>query len=139
MDSVLNFLANYHLVFLIISVVLFFALIGFIVIGKKKSKEEGASQVEGETPAAPENATETASVFDDPNVATPSVPVEPVAPSVSETPSMPETPVAPNEPTLIIPDPATQAAPETPVVSETPVAPEVPQTPVDNSTNNQML
>ncbi len=40
MESILSFLADYYLYFLIGAVVLLFALIGFAVDGKKKKKEE---------------------------------------------------------------------------------------------------
>ena len=39
MDKVLNFLADNYLIFMIVAVVLLFALIGFIVDGKKKKQK----------------------------------------------------------------------------------------------------
>lgn len=43
MDTVLNFLADNYIWFMVGAVVLLFALIGFIVDGKKKKKQEAAS------------------------------------------------------------------------------------------------
>ena len=40
MDSILNFLADNYLIFIIVSGVLLLALIGFIVSGRKKKKGE---------------------------------------------------------------------------------------------------
>ena len=41
MDKVLTFLADNYLIFMIVAVILLFALIGFIVDGKKKKQKEG--------------------------------------------------------------------------------------------------
>ena len=146
MDSVLNFLANYCFIFLIISGVLLVALIGFAVKLKKDGKGEVAP-VEGESAPNAEGTTEQGeaitppSVFDNPEPIAPPVPetpevpseptlvipdpattpVVPEVPTVGDAPMMGTEPVAPSEPTLVIPDPAT-----------TPAVPEVPIQPTDN-------
>ena len=45
-DNILNFLADNYLIFMIVAVILLFALIGFIVDGKKK-KQKGGEVVPG--------------------------------------------------------------------------------------------
>lgn len=41
MESVINFLADYYIWFFVAAIVLCFALVGFIIESKKKSKEKG--------------------------------------------------------------------------------------------------
>ena len=156
MDSVLNFLADYYLVFIIISGVLLFALIGFIVMSKKKPEDAGTAQ---ETPGVL-NAPQTldTSVIPQPemtqavsspqpdmtaqmqnqtlNLETPAqAPVN--QNSIDQQMAMvPEEPVRSDEPTLIINDPS--LTPSTAETVQSP-QPDVTQTQDNtvNSVNNQ--
>ncbi len=163
MDSVLNFLADYYYIFIIISGLLLFALIGFIVMGKKKAKQER----EGVDPTqAPVQTEVNANVGVPSETPAPAVTPEmqpttvvqntaPVTPQVTPDPTQnltmqdaqmmmpPEEEVKNDEPTLIINDPSA-----TPTVEPTPVAPspaspvasvipEAPAAPVDNNTTVQ--
>ena len=142
MDSVLNFLANNYLIFLIISGVLFFALIGFIVVGKKKAKEEGEGAEQPKEETKPE---EMASLFGDSSINPPSVdenakPGEPTLvipdPATEAAPETPSEPIDPDAPSLVIPDPAAETAP----AEETPVTPEVtPETPAEPVAETQSI
>ncbi len=78
MDSILNFLADNYLIFIIVSGVLLLALIGFIVSGRKKKKGE----VQTADPVAqPMQAPTPTDVNQMPTpVDTTVAPVEPVAP-----------------------------------------------------------
>ncbi len=140
MDSVLNFLADYYLVFIGISVVLLFALIGFIVMSKKQPGDVAQMpSAEGETPSntedtsvipQPESAqapvemqmqTETQA---QPTVQQPisqtdqSMPSEPTLVIENPVPEQdmsmlpPEEPMPSNEPTLIINDPSATQTPD---------------------------
>jgi hypothetical protein len=137
----IDILVQYRWVFLVIAIVLLFAIIGFIVLGNKKKKEE--SKPKEVTPidqtkenAAPSNVSNTPTGGDIPTSATPSLASElasttpenfNVFASGNETDSMiskPEEVAKPEEPTLVINDPST--APQMPTqVQETPVAPQM--------------
>ena len=125
MDGFLNFLADYYLIFLIVGGVLLFALIGFIVLGKKKQQEQNGN-TEGDsnqnaTIAPPPVVPQTPSVNTPVAPAAPTpmpaqgVPTNPSVPSAAPAPvntpvnvPMPEEETKSDEPTLIIPDPSSQ-------------------------------
>ncbi len=136
MDGILNFLADYYILFIILSVILLFALIGFIVGERKKNK---AGVQTASATDLPINNTDTP--VQNPNVTiAPEAPVmmsEPVnsEPVQMETPIVSEpvsqdvvVPVTPevnvqNEPTLVIDEPVqpTNVAPvEAPVMMSEP-------------------
>ena len=129
MDSILNFLADNYTIFIIISVLLLFALIGFVVLGKKKRavpKEVNMAPmpeqpVEG--PAVGPTVVPTA-----PTQAAPTTPA-PVAPEMPAPATMAEAqmqmqaqePVNKiDEPTLVINDPSENPAPAAPMAPEMP-------------------
>lgn len=87
MDSVMTFLSNYYIWFLIAAGVFFFALIGLIIESAKKRKKNKNGDVT--EAAAPVEA------FRNEDVPAVSAPVEEVAetPVVPEAPTMSETPV----------------------------------------------
>ena len=138
----IDILVQYRWVFLVVAVVLLFAIIGFIVLGNKKKKAD-AEKPKEETPIdqTKENSVPTDGPTmpmggDVPTSATPSLASElasttpenfNVFASGNETDSMiaPAEEVAkPEEPTLVIPD--SSVAPETSApVQEAPVAPEM--------------
>ena len=149
MDSILDFLAENYLIFIIVSAVLLVALIGFIVMSKKKPEALAETPVPG---GNPDGQTADTSVIPQPDQTvpetpevpvTPETPVEATAPVEPVAPVVPEAPVAPaqeitqpapeqltpaeqamNEPTLIINDPSA------------PVEPAAPQPIVDNQPND---
>ena len=156
MDSVLNFLADYYLIFIIISGVLLFALIGFIVMSKKKPEDAGTAQETPGVPNAPQ--TQDTSVIPQPEMAQavsspqPDMTAQMQNQTLNlETPAqapvnqnsieqqmamVPEEPVRSDEPTLIINDPSL-----TPSTPETVQSPQSDITSVQdntvNSVNNQ--
>ena len=127
----IDILVQYRWVFLVVAIVLLFAIIGFIVLGNKKKKAD-AEKPKEETPI---DQTKENSVPTDgpttPSLASELASTTPenfnVFASGNETDSMiaPAEEVAkPEEPTLVIPDPS--VAPEAPApVQEAPVAPEM--------------
>ncbi len=125
MDGILNFLADYYILFIILSVILLFALIGFIVGERKKNK---AGVQTASATDLPINNTDTPVQNPDVTIA-PEAPVmmsEPVNSEVvqMEVPGVNETEVS-NEPTLVIDEPVNQTntvvAEETPVMMNEPV------------------
>lgn len=138
----IDILVQYRWVFLVVAIVLLFAIIGFIVLGNKKKKSD-AEKPKEDTPIdqTKENSVPTDGPTmpmggDVPTSATPSLASElasttpenfNVFASGNETDSMiaPTEEVAkPEEPTLVIPDPS--VVPEAPVpVQEAPVVPEM--------------
>ena len=90
MSGILNFLADYYILFIILSVVLLFALIGFIM-GERKKKKKGEVETASATDLPISNGDATAVAPQ-----TPSVPVAPETPVMAVTPAMaPEVPAAP--------------------------------------------
>ena len=132
MDGFLNFLADNCMIFLIVSGVLLFALIGFVVMGKKKKAESenkvvANAETNNEAQSAPQVApqmSEPVSTMQNNNVAVNPTSAAPTAPADMNanpvTPAsnpmggqtapvnepMPEEPKVSDEPTLIIPDPS---------------------------------
>lgn len=99
MDSILSFLADNYKYFMIAAVVLLFALIGFIVDGKKKKKSEEVVPV----PNADAQAQAAAQVA--PTTPTPAAPVTP-APANAEVQAEPGLVI--EEPSLNNVEPASQ-------------------------------
>ncbi len=118
MDGILNFLADYYILFIILSVILLFALIGFIVGERKKNK---AGVQTASATDLPINNTDTP-------VQNPNVTIAPEAPVMMSEPATNE-PVQMNEP--VVSEPVTQD-----VVVPTIPEPEVQSEPV--VTNNGM-
>ena len=86
-DNILNFLADNYLIFMIVAVILLFALIGFIVDGKKK-KQKGGEVVPGASvPPQPAPAMVNPGVAPQADTVTPAPAVAPapapVEPSLS--------------------------------------------------------
>lgn len=155
----IDILVQYRWVFLVIAIVLLFAIIGFIVLGNKKKKEEESKPKEV-TPidqtkenAAPSNVSNAPTGGDIPTSATPSLASElasttpenfNVFASGNETDSMiskPEEVAKPEEPTLVINDPSTapqMIAPVTPQMTA-PVTPEVSTQAVEAPTMNNNI
>ena len=105
-DNILNFLADNYLIFMIVAVILLFALIGFIVDGKKKKQKNveevpGASVPPQPTPAVanPNVAPQAETVTPAPTMASASEPslsgLEATANDVTINTSVPVTPVTP--------------------------------------------
>ena len=130
MDGFLNFLADYYIVFIVISGLLLFALIGFVVMGKKKKTLPGQVNMEPtpENPGAPVGPGVPAPGAPAPGapVGPQPAPIQPTAPAQPE--QQPQTlgdaavgqqdQMVSDEPTLIINDPsATQPAAPTDVTN----------------------
>lgn len=84
-DNILNFLADNYLIFMIVAVILLFALIGFIVDGKKK-KQKGGEVVPGASvPPQPAPAMVNSGMAPQADTVTPAPAVAPapVEPSLS--------------------------------------------------------
>lgn len=127
MDSILNFLADNYTIFIIISVLLLFALVGFVVLGKKKKVVPGEVNMGPMTdqPVGPGGPAQ-------PNVA-PAMPAQTVpAPATPATPApatieeaqmqmQAQEPVNKiDEPTLVINDPSENPAPAASMAPEMP-------------------
>ena len=111
-DNILNFLADNYLIFMIVAVILLFALIGFIVDGKKK-KQKGGEVVPGASvPPQPTPAMANPGVAPQADTVTPAPAVAP-APAPVE-PSLSGLEATANDVTLNTSTPVTpQVAPAT--------------------------
>lgn len=128
MDKVLNFLADNYLIFMIVAVVLLFALIGFIVDGKKKKQKNAEVVPATNVPPQPLPAAVAANT----------------APQAETVTAAPAPAVAPQEPSLsgleatandVNINTSTPVTPVAPVV-ETPVQPAAPaEAPVESIFN----
>lgn len=108
MDSILNFLADNYIWFMIGGVVLLFALIGFIIDGKKKNKDENKSV---ETPVTNNEITNQVPLNQETNVVSNETPVPTAMPNEEGMQDF-----TPSEPTLTFDTPANVAS--EPVISE---------------------
>ena len=138
MNAILNFLADYYVLFIFISVVLLFAIIGFIAGERKKNKGgvETASATDlpistkdipaepGEAPKLPTQSAQ--SVAPEVNVAATPAP----APISQPTPAAPTPVVATTAP--VEPVTAAPVAPVTPEVAPAPAATNVPSLVIDD-------
>ena len=103
MDSLLDFLANYYVIFIVVSGILLLALIGFIVTGRKKKKEgvqtadpmaQQPSAPNAEMPSAPMGGEMPAEMAPAPEMNTAAVTPEATQPTLADVAS-PVEPVTP--------------------------------------------
>lgn len=109
MDSILNFLADNYIWFMIGGVVLLFALIGFVIDDKKKNKNENQSV---ETPVTNTATVNQVPLNQESNVVSNETPAPTVMPSEEGVQDF-----TPSEPTLTFDTPANEV--NEPVISET--------------------
>lgn len=141
MDKVLSFLADYYIWFMVAAGILLFALIGFIVDGKKKKKKEevipttpsempsapdaGSTPMETTLPITDENNDEQKLVIEEPTMSSEAIQnatVEPTAPTLD---AMAANTTAQPDSIFTVPeaDYITQSTVVNPTVDSTPVTP----------------
>lgn len=115
-DTILNFLADNYLIFMIVAIILLFALIGFIVDGKKKKQKNTEVVPATNVPPQPMPVNQNATVAPQAETVTPA---PTMAAPVSE-PSLSGLESTANDVTINTSEPVTPTAPVTPEVQSQP-------------------